>query len=169
MQSPRRNRVHLCPETGKPLKSKTKYRWLMWIFPIAGLVSLVWFLIRVIPKPSRATYPCQRMAFPLASGFVAWLAALVASTMAFRKAKFNLAQRRYLVALACIGVSVGAILFALSATSEKLVMAEHMSTKGLAIDEEDDGPGWKPSTKKRGPRRRLSKQKRRNKLKISKL
>jgi predicted RNA-binding protein with PIN domain len=52
---------------------------------------------------------------------------------------------------------------------EKLVMAEHMNTKGLALDDEDDEPGWKPSTKKRGPRRRLSKQMRRNKLKISKL
>jgi predicted RNA-binding protein with PIN domain len=52
---------------------------------------------------------------------------------------------------------------------EKLVMAEYMFTKGLAPDEEEDGTGWKPSTKKRGPRRRLSKQMRRNKLKISKL
>ena len=101
-----------------------KYRWLIWIFPIAGLVSLIWFLIRVIPKPSRATYPCQRMAFPLASGFIVWLAGLAASTMAFRKARFNLAQRRYLVALACIGVSIGAVLFALSATSDKLVLAQ---------------------------------------------
>ena len=106
----------------------------MWIFPIAGLVSLIWFLIRVIPKPSRATYPCQRMAFPLASAFVAWLTALVASTMAFRKAKFNLAQRRYLMAIACIGVSVGAVLFALSATSEKVVMAEpHTANAPIGI------------------------------------
>jgi len=96
----------------------------MWIFPIAGLVSLIWFLIRVIPKPSRAAYPCQRMAFPLASGFVVWLTGLAASTMAFRKAKINLAKRRYLVALACIGVSIGAVLFALSVTSEKSALAE---------------------------------------------
>jgi hypothetical protein len=37
---------------------------------LAGLASLVWFLVRVIPKPSRAFYPCQRAAAPLASGFV---------------------------------------------------------------------------------------------------
>ncbi len=137
----------------------------MWIFPIAGLVSLIWFLIRVIPKPSRAMYPCQRMAFPLASGFVAWLAALFASTMAFRKAKINLAQRRYLIALVCICVSIGAVLFAFSATSEKLVMAQPQTANapiGLAkgiypgrvvwahdADATDwEGPGnghwWKP-------------------------
>ncbi len=52
---------------------------------------------------------------------------------------------------------------------EKLVMADQMRTNGVAIDEDPDGPGWKPSTKKKGPRRRLSKQKRRNKLKISRL
>ena len=42
----------------------------------AGLVSLIWFLVRVIPKPSRASYPCQRAAAPLASGFVIWLVGL---------------------------------------------------------------------------------------------
>jgi len=71
----------------------------MWIFPIAGLVSLIWFLVRVIPKPSRATYPCQRLAFPLASGFVAWLVGLGASAVAFRKAKLNFARRHYVVGL----------------------------------------------------------------------
>jgi len=40
---------------------------------IIGAGSLIWFLIRVIPKPSRATYPCQRAAFPLASSFIIWL------------------------------------------------------------------------------------------------
>jgi hypothetical protein len=74
------------------------------------------------------------MAFPLASGFVAWLAGLAASTMAFRKARLNLAQRRYLVALTCIGVSIAAVLFALSVTSEKLVMAEpHTANEPIGL------------------------------------
>jgi hypothetical protein len=38
-----------------------------------GVISLTWFLVRVIPKPSRATYPCQRAAFPMATGFIIWL------------------------------------------------------------------------------------------------
>ncbi len=96
----------------------------MWIFPIAGLVSLIWFLVRVIPKPSRATYPCQRLAFPLASGFVAWLVGLGASAMAFRKARLNFARRRYVVTLVCVAVSIGALWIALSATGEKSVLAE---------------------------------------------
>lgn len=40
------------------------------LFQIAGLTALIWFLLRVIPKPSRAFYPCQRAAFPLATAFV---------------------------------------------------------------------------------------------------
>ena len=39
-----------------------------------GLAAFVWFLIRVVPKPSRASYPCQRAAFPIASAFVLWIA-----------------------------------------------------------------------------------------------
>ena len=45
---------------------------------IVGFAALVWFLLRVIPKPSRATYPCQRAAFPVASAFVLWLCGSVA-------------------------------------------------------------------------------------------
>ncbi|MBN1422567.1 MAG: VCBS repeat-containing protein [Planctomycetes bacterium] len=37
---------------------------------LAGLAALVRFPVRVIPKPSRAAYPCRRLAFPLASSFV---------------------------------------------------------------------------------------------------
>ena len=59
----------VCPKTGKILKSNRKHYWAMWFFPITGLLAFIWFLIRVIPKPSRAAYPCQRVAFPLASGF----------------------------------------------------------------------------------------------------
>ena len=90
-------------------------------------MSLIWFLVRVIPKPSRATYPCQRVAFPLASGFVAWLVGLGAATMAFRKAKLNFARRRFVIGLVCIAIGVGALLLAMSATGEKLVLAEPQS------------------------------------------
>jgi len=96
----------------------------MWLFPAVGLLSLIWFLIRVVPKPSRATYPCQRVAFPLASGFVAWLLGTGATIGAFRKAKLCFARRRYVVGLICITLSVGAIWVAVSATGEKLGLAE---------------------------------------------
>ena len=45
---------------------------------ISGVLALLWFLVRVIPKPSRASYPCQRAAFPVASAFVVWLCGALA-------------------------------------------------------------------------------------------
>ncbi len=56
-------------------------------FPLIGLGALIWYLVRVIPKPSRATYPCQRAAFPIASGFVIYLLGLITSAFALNKAK----------------------------------------------------------------------------------
>ncbi len=57
-----------------PLFKKLSDCWLRFAIMGAGIASLVWFLVRVIPKPSRAGYPCQRAAFPVATSFVIWLA-----------------------------------------------------------------------------------------------
>ena len=67
-------------------RSARRRKWSGWVLPGVGFLSLLWFLVRVIPKPSRAAYPCQRAAFPLASGFVVWVIALLGSAFAWRKA-----------------------------------------------------------------------------------
>jgi len=108
----------VCPKTGKYLGPSRKCPWLIWLFPIAGLLSLLWFLIRVLPKPSRATYPCQQVAAPLAGGFVVWITGLIASTLAYRKAKGFFRQSRYVVAAVCIAVSVMAVWWSLNVTGE---------------------------------------------------
>jgi hypothetical protein len=105
-------------------RSKLGRYWMKWSLPIAGLVSLIWFLVRVIPKPSRAAYPCQRAAAPLASAFVVWLLGVLASVLAARKAKHYFYRSRYLIAGVCIAVSVGALWLALSTTEEKIVLAD---------------------------------------------
>ena len=92
----------------------SKYRWLKWLFPVTGLLSLIWFLIRVLPKPSRATYPCQRLAAPLASGFVVWITGLIGSALAYRKAKRLFQQSRYLVGAVCAAVAVMMVWWSLS-------------------------------------------------------
>jgi len=118
----------LCPKTGKYLRPSRKYPWLIWLFPIAGLLSLIWFLIRVLPKPSRATYPCQRVAAPLAGGFVIWITGLIASTLAYRKARRTLGQSRYVVAGICIAVSVMAVWWSFNVTGESPAEAAFAST-----------------------------------------
>ncbi|MHC4205001.1 MAG: SMP-30/gluconolactonase/LRE family protein [Planctomycetota bacterium] len=124
MQLLKRTHPHSCPGQDKSRRSKVKYRWVKWIFPLAGLFSLIWFLIRVIPKPSRALYPCQRVAFPLASGFIASLLGFGASVLAFKKAKLNFARRRHVVGLLCAVLSVTAVWIAMTVTAEKSVLAE---------------------------------------------
>ena len=125
MLSKRRKEVSsVCPKTGKKVGRRIRHRWLVWLFPITGLVALIWFLLRVVPKPSRAFYPCQRVAMPLASGFVTWLVGLGVSAAAFRKAKLSFARRRYVIALACIAVSVGALWLALTFTGDRSALAE---------------------------------------------
>ncbi len=96
----------VCPRTGKVIAPRPKVRWAMWLLPAAGLLSLAWFLMRVIPKPSRATYPCQRMAFPIASGFVAWLVGMTTTVVAYRKVQQFSRQHRAALAVACAAVVV---------------------------------------------------------------
>ncbi len=113
----------VCPRTGKIIKSNHKFRWPWWLMPFAGLAALIWFLIRVIPKPSRATYPCQRVAFPLASGFIVWILGLAGSTIAYHKAKRALVKARYVVAAVCVIISVALIYAAIVYTYQENTLA----------------------------------------------
>ncbi len=50
----------------------------------------------------------------------------------------------------------------------RLAMAAYATVKGGLVDDEADG-GWEPTTRKKGPTRRRSKQERRNQVKVNKL
>ena len=63
-----------------------------------SVLATVWFLVRVIPKPSRAAYPCMQVAAPMMSGFVIWILAFSGAAFAFQKAKHKLFEARYLAA-----------------------------------------------------------------------
>jgi hypothetical protein len=108
-------------KTGRHVEHRRKWRWASWALPFVGLVSLLWFLIRVLPKPSRATYPCQRAAFPVASGFVVWLTAVVVSSLAYCKAKRLAGRGRYLAAglFGAVAVSVAAFCWSPSITGAR--------------------------------------------------
>ena len=78
-------------------------------FPVIGLFSLIWFLIRVVPKPSRVRYPCMRIAAPVASSFVIYLIGIVSSLLVFKKAKQYLYKSKYVVF--SILLLLGSVLF----------------------------------------------------------
>ncbi len=114
----------ICPKTGCRGERRRERRWALWTLPFVGLVSLLWFLMRVIPKPSRAAYPCQRAAFPLASGFVVWLTGVVVSSLAYRKARRLAGRARYVAAGLFAAVAVVAIWGAISITADVEAVAD---------------------------------------------
>jgi hypothetical protein len=66
-------------------------------FILAGVASTVWFLLRVIPKPQRATYPCMRAAAPIMSSFIIWTLSIVGMGAFYKKAKSNFSKSKYLI------------------------------------------------------------------------
>jgi hypothetical protein len=76
------------------------------LFIILGIASTVWFLLRVIPKPQRATYPCMRVAAPVMSSFIIYLLSLSGIVLAFRQSKKKFFQAKYLAAAGFLMVSV---------------------------------------------------------------
>jgi hypothetical protein len=69
-------------------------------FILTGILSSLWFLIRVIPKPQRATYPCMRVAAPWASAFLVYLIGLTGSVFSFKKSRHYFKVSRYRFAIA---------------------------------------------------------------------
>ena len=59
-------------------------------FFIIGIGSTLWFLVRVIPKPSRATYPCMKASAPFMSAFVIYLIGLTSTVYIFKNNKGRL-------------------------------------------------------------------------------
>ncbi len=126
MLLPQREQVSgSCPGSEKRSHGKrTAPGKLSWVVAVTGLLSLIWFLVRVVPKPSRAAYPCQRAAFPLASGFVLWVVGAVGSIAAWRYAR-ALWRSRWRVALACAALSLLLGLLAVWHMPEAVLMAAY--------------------------------------------
>lgn len=116
--------------TAKALRDK-------WYVSLIGLLSLGWFLIRVLPKPSRASYPCQKAAAPMAASFVVWLAGLAAPAVLFRKARGLSENGRFRAAGVITALAlVGAVTWSLVNSSSALPAFE----KGDMPYKLTDGP-----------------------------
>jgi hypothetical protein len=73
---------------------------------LIGISATIWFLIRVIPKPSRARYPCMQAAAPLMSSFIIYLLAISASMYSFKKFKLAFRSSKYLLGSAFLFLAV---------------------------------------------------------------
>ena len=96
-------------ESLNKMKDRKQFRKLS--FFAVGISTTIWFLIRVIPKPSRAAYPCMQASAPIMSAFVIYLLTMVGGVTAWMKAKTFIKNKKFgyatlfaLIALICVTV-----------------------------------------------------------------
>lgn len=89
-------------------------------FIITGIAATCWFLIRVIPKPSRAAYPCMRASAPFMSAFVLYLVGLASTIYLFREKK-----GRMLLLKSVLGIVFVVSLLISFSTPQSLVEASY--------------------------------------------
>lgn len=98
---------------------KSTKLWAKISFIVAGLAATIWFIIRVIPRPTRAAYPCMKAAAPIMSSFVIYLLSVSGSIFAFKKFKKSMKTARYLSALAFLAVAMVMLMFTQTSNSNK--------------------------------------------------
>lgn len=84
------------------------------IFFVLGILSTAWFLIRVVPKPSRANYPCMQATAPFMSAFILYLLSLGGAVMAFKRFLGSLARSRPVKAALFIVIALGLYVISLT-------------------------------------------------------
>ncbi|MBN2806291.1 MAG: DUF362 domain-containing protein [Prolixibacteraceae bacterium] len=87
------------------------------MFFLTGIAATVWFLVRVIPKPSRATYPCMKAAAPFMSGFVVYLLSLGGAALIYKRFRTSMARSKWMAAVAFFGVMMVVLLIGNGANS----------------------------------------------------
>lgn len=79
--------IKFCPNTGRPVKVINKL-----FLPVFGILSIIWIIVRVLPKPDRVTYPCMKVAIPFATSMVIYFGSLLSSIVIIKSA-FRSLQR----------------------------------------------------------------------------
>jgi len=93
-------------------------------FHIVGIIAIIWFLVRVVPKPDRIRYPCQQMAILSATSYIAfwvvlWSAMFHGAALWIRKVKTKSAKfTPVLLVSLVISFSLSSIVFAENTTLE---------------------------------------------------
>ena len=124
-------------------KKSYKYKWAWLSFIFLGIASTAWFLIRVIPKPGRAGYPCMRAAAPFMSSFILWLTGLLASTLFFKQSLEQFRRARVPLAAGLLMAAVVSVTFTANSRINKSSASTFQATA-------DDFPANEPFGEARG-------------------
>jgi len=107
--------IERCPKSGKIVRFRFDTIYARIAFPLVSVLAIIWFLIRVIPKPSRAVYPCQQVALGIGSTFILYLVGALGSLAIYDKIrkKINktvaLGYSAALVLIASFGIGIAQI------------------------------------------------------------
>jgi hypothetical protein len=117
-----------CPKTCKVTAVKMQTRMGSFLYPLVGFVALLWFLVRVIPKPRRIIYPCQQVAAGMGTSFILWIVSVASSVSIYTELK----KKNIVAAMMCsvcvlstafVGTRWG-IAFADGSSNQELLPAE---------------------------------------------
>jgi len=107
-------------------------KWHRWWMPLVAFFAFLWFMIRVLPKPSRIRYPCQRAAAPLAMGFVAWFIGFVSMTFSIKGIIRKIKSGSYLSVILLLAILILATGFYVSTNNFKPAVANNEYPIGKA-------------------------------------
>jgi uncharacterized protein (DUF362 family) len=102
-----------CPKSGRIVGINWSQGLLWCLYPVVGLFALVWILIRVIPKPSRANYPCIRAATPLAFSFLGYVLSLGVAAFFVRRAAKAFSKYKLFLAINCLVIATVGLVMSL--------------------------------------------------------
>ena len=80
------------------------------VFFVLGILSTLWFLIRVIPKPSRAAYPCMQATAPYMSAFVLWLTGIGGTAFSYIQFRKKVYESKYILAILFLSLMIPSFL-----------------------------------------------------------
>jgi uncharacterized protein (DUF362 family) len=104
----------VCRKSGRIISIRAEGKKRLLFFPIVGILAIIWFLIRTVPKPSRAVYPCQRISAGIGVSFLSFIAGMFGSFTLFKKIKAFTKNISEKAALCYLILCVGAGLFTAS-------------------------------------------------------
>jgi hypothetical protein len=113
--------------------------WAKISFFIIGIASTIWFLTRVIPKPSRATYPCMKAAAPIMSSFVIYILSLGGITLLFKKSISNFKKANYVSSLFAIFLCF-ALFIAFNVNDSQKADAKSLGINKIALSDTPNAP-----------------------------
>ena len=96
--------VNRCPKSGRIVKLRFDNIYAKIAFPLVGVMAIIWFLVRVIPKPSRAAYPCQQVAAGIGGTFLLQALGVFASLSVYQQIRKKLNKKVALGFLASVAV-----------------------------------------------------------------